>query len=71
MDTIKPQIIPSIFTIADGTWGDKKFKLKNRFNRLNDDDLFFRKGGEVELSLRLQAKLNKSAAEVNMLIASL
>lgn len=71
MDTIKPQIIPSIFTIADGTWGDKKFKLKNRFNLLNDDDLFFREGGEVELSLRLQAKLNKSAAEVNTLIASL
>jgi hypothetical protein len=71
MDTIKPPILPPIFTIADNTWGDKKFKLKNRFNLLNDEDLFFREGGEMELCERLQARLNMSAAEVTALIAKL
>ena len=71
METIKPHISPPSFHIADNTWGDKKFKLKNRFNVLNDDDLFFREGGELELSARLQLKLNMSAAEVSALIAKL
>lgn len=71
MDSTTPPILPPAFRIADNTWGDKKFKLRNRFALLTDDDLFFRAGGEQELSLRLQARLNMSAAQVNALIAKL
>ena len=71
METIKPELLPQLFRIASNSWGDKKFKLRNRFAVLTDEDLYFREGGEQELSERLQAKLNKSAADVNALIAAL
>ncbi|MBK6628168.1 MAG: general stress protein CsbD [Flavobacteriales bacterium] len=57
--------------MAIGTWGDKKFKLKNKFSQLNDADLLFEEGKESELTARLQTKLNKSEADVQQLIAGL
>jgi hypothetical protein len=71
MDTVPAPIPSPIFSIATNTWGDKKFKLKNRYHQLNDEDLLFREGGEQALSERLQARLNMSAAEVNALITRL
>jgi hypothetical protein len=70
MDTVKSDTAPT-FSILFGTWGDKKTKLKNRFVQLNDADLYFEQGKERELTDRLQAKLNKSEAEVQALINAL
>ncbi len=71
METTKPDSIAAHFLIAANSWGDKKFKLKNRFAQLTDEDLFFREGGELELSQRLRSRLNKTAAEIDALIAGL
>ncbi|MBP6575491.1 MAG: general stress protein CsbD [Flavobacteriales bacterium] len=62
---------PNNFKIASGTWGHKKFKLKNKFGHLNDDDLFFAEGHEAELIGRLCAKLNMSEADLHKLITSI
>lgn len=62
---------PNSFKIAIGTWGHKKFKLKNKFGHLSDDDLFFAEGQEAELIGRLGAKLNMSEADLHKLIASI
>jgi hypothetical protein len=71
MDTVKSDAAPKAFTIAVGTWGHKKTKLKNRYIQLNDADLYFETGKERDLTGRLQAKLNKSEAEVQELIKAL
>jgi uncharacterized protein YjbJ (UPF0337 family) len=72
MDNVKTEVIPTTtFTIAAGTWGDKKTKLKNKFSQLTDEDLTFAEGKEGELISRLQTKLNKSEAEVQKLITEL
>ncbi len=71
MDDVKMEAPPNDFTIAPNSWGDKKIKLKNKFNQLNDDDLYFMDGKEGDLLVRLQAKLNKSEAEVKKLINAL
>lgn len=62
---------PHSFKIASGTWGHKKFKLKNKFGHLNDDDLFFAEGQEADLISRLGAKLNMSDADLHKLITSI
>ncbi|MFZ1686681.1 MAG: hypothetical protein WAU70_04630 [Flavobacteriales bacterium] len=59
------------FKINNSTWGHKKFKLKNKFGHLNDDDLFFAEGLEAELISRLEAKLKISATELRKLIAAI
>jgi len=71
MDTMKTEATSPDFKIANGTWGDKKFKLKNKFKQLNDDDLYFSEGKEGELTLRLGSKLNKTEAEIHALINAL
>ncbi|MBK6540934.1 MAG: general stress protein CsbD [Flavobacteriales bacterium] len=71
MNTDQTTSAPGNFTIAPNTWGDKKFKLKNKFGHLNDDDLHFENGKEQEMIGRLCAKLNKSAAEMHALINAL
>jgi|GEM_PF-1344863 hypothetical protein len=57
--------------IAPGTWGHKKFKLRNLFGQLSDTDLLYVEGEEAALVARLQARLGKSADEVEALIARL
>jgi hypothetical protein len=70
MDNVQTTTKPE-FKIAANTWGDKKTKLKNKFNQLNDADLQFEDGKEGELMARLAAKLNKSEADVQKLITEL
>jgi hypothetical protein len=57
--------------IAPGTWGHKKFKLRNLFGQLSDTDLLYVEGEEAALVARLQARLGISAVEVEALIARL
>jgi uncharacterized protein YjbJ (UPF0337 family) len=71
MDTVKKPEQAGTFKIAPNTWGAVKTKLKNKFTQLTDADLAFQEGKEKELSSRLQARLNKSEAEVNKLITTL
>jgi len=71
MDTVKTNAPPNPFKITTNTWGDKKTKLKNKFNQLNDTDLLFEEGKESELTGRLQTKLNKSEADVQKLITEI
>ena len=71
MEPVKADLLLPEFKIAPNSWGDKKFKLKNRFGFLNDIDLFFEEGKEKEMTGRLQAKLGKSEAEVHLLINAL
>lgn len=75
MDNLKTELTPTVtliaFKIRPNTWGDKKIKLKNKFGHLNDEDLYFMEGRESELTGRLQAKLNKTEAEVQELIIAL
>ena len=59
------------FKIAPNMWGHKMIKLRNKFSQLNDTDLYFEYGKEKEMIGRLQAKLGKSEAEVQMLINAL
>ena len=58
-------------TIAPGTWGHKKFKLRNLHAQLTDVDLLFIEGQEAELVARIQARLNLSTEAVLALIARL
>jgi hypothetical protein len=62
---------PSGLKIAPGTWGHKKFKLRNLYAQLTDLDLLFLEGQEAELVARIQARLNLSAEEVQALITRL
>lgn len=71
MDKPLTEITPSDFNIIPGTWGHKKFKLKNKFGQLNDDDLFFAEGKEGELIARLHARLNMTELEVQRMITAL
>ena len=71
MNTDQTTSAPGNFTIAPNTWGDKKFKLKNKFGHLNDDDLHFENGKEAEMIGRLCAKLKKSEMEMHALINAL
>ncbi|MBK7084213.1 MAG: general stress protein CsbD [Flavobacteriales bacterium] len=71
MNTDQTSPAPATFKIAPNTWGEKKFKLKNKFGHLNDDDLHFENGKEQEMIGSLCAKLNKSAAEMHALINAL
>lgn len=59
------------FKIAPNMWGHIMIKLKNKFSQLNDADLHFEYGKEKEMTGRLQAKLGKSAAEIQQLINAL
>ena len=71
MDTVNMDMPLPEFKIAPNSWGDKKFKLRNKFGHLNDDDLHFEEGKEQEMTGRLQAKLGKTEAEVHKLINAL
>ena len=62
---------PSGLKIAPGTWGHKKFKLRNLYAQLTDVDLLFLEGQEAELVARIQARLSLSAEEVQALITRL
>jgi uncharacterized protein YjbJ (UPF0337 family) len=56
---------------VDGSWEDKKGKLKQRFAVLTHDDLMFAGGNIEELYDKLQIKLGKTKKEFKKIIKSL
>ncbi len=61
-----PGAVPLV--IAPGTWGHKKFLLRNLHASLSDSDLLYVVGEEQQLLGRIMARLNLSAQAVTMLI---
>lgn len=53
------------------SWREQKIMLKRRFPILNDEDFVYEEGNKESMLQRLQAKLNKSAAELESLFAEL
>ena len=56
---------------VNGSWEEKKGKLKQRFAILTHDDLMFAGGNIEELYGKLQIKLGKTKAEFHKIIESL
>lgn len=54
-----------------GNWSEIRTKLKEKFIKLTDDDLFFKEGKEDELLARLERKLGKSKEEISDTIEKL
>jgi len=52
----------------DGTWTEKKAKLKQKFAILNDRDLVFEDGKQDELLLRLQKTIGGTREELIKII---
>jgi uncharacterized protein YjbJ (UPF0337 family) len=55
----------------EGSWEEKKGKLKERFAVLTHDDLMFAGGNIEELYEKLQIKLGKTKKEFKKIIESL
>ncbi|MEX2232143.1 MAG: hypothetical protein WD824_08285 [Cyclobacteriaceae bacterium] len=53
------------------SWREQKIMLKRRYPFLNDEDFIFEEGNKDTMLKRLQAKLNKSASELESLFAEL
>ena len=58
-------------TELKGNWNETKGKLKQKFAILTDDDLLFAEGRKEELIGRLQTKLGKTKAEIQIIISEL
>jgi uncharacterized protein YjbJ (UPF0337 family) len=54
-----------------GNWSEQKYKLKQRFATLTDNDLMFNEGKKEEMFGKIQMKLGKTKEELQKLIASL
>jgi len=54
-----------------GTWNEQKIKLKQKFARLTDNDLFFAESKKDEMISKLQIKLGKTKEELHKIIAAL
>ncbi len=52
----------------DGTWNEKKAKLKQKYAILNDRDLVFENGKQDELLLRLQKSIGGTKEELIKII---
>lgn len=52
-------------------WHETKEKLKQKFKKLNDNDLLFSEGQQVEMINKLQVKLGMSKEEIRKIIANL
>ena len=53
------------------SWREQKIMLKRRFPILNDEDFVYEEGNKDSMLKRLQAKLNKSASDLESLFAEL
>jgi hypothetical protein len=53
------------------SWREQKIMLKRRFPDLNDEDFNFEESDRETMLKRLQAKLNKTKAELESLFAEL
>ncbi len=58
-------------TIAPGSWGHKKFKLRNRYKHLSDADLQYVPGEESALLQRLSQRLGLSMPEVMRIVTEI
>lgn len=56
---------------VEGSWEEKKGKLKKRFAVLTHDDLMFAGGNIEDMYGRLQKKLGKTKEEFQKIIESL
>jgi uncharacterized protein YjbJ (UPF0337 family) len=52
-------------------WNERKGKLKKKFAKLTDNDLFMTKGKHEEMLNKLQAKLGKTREALIQLISEL
>jgi hypothetical protein len=53
------------------SWREQKIMLKRRYPFLNDEDFLFEEGNKETMLKRLEAKLNKTKAELESLFAEL
>jgi uncharacterized protein YjbJ (UPF0337 family) len=58
-------------TELEGTWNEKKGKLKKAYAVLTDNDLMYVEGKKDEMLGKLQVKLGKTREEINTIIAAL
>lgn len=54
-----------------GNWDEQKGKLKQKFAKLNDNDLMFVEGKKDEMLGKLQIILGKTKEELNKIIKEL
>ena len=52
-------------------WHETKLKLKKKFAKITDNDLFFVEGNQEDVVQKLQIKLGKSKEEILKIIATL
>jgi hypothetical protein len=53
------------------SWREQKIMLKRRFPNLDDEDFLMEDGNKESVMKRLEAKLNKTAQELEALFAEL
>lgn len=53
------------------SWREQKIMLKRRFPFLNDEDFIFQEGEKDSMLRKLEAKLGKTKAEMELLLAEL
>ena len=58
-------------TEQKGNWERQKERLKQKFDSLTDDDLFFEAGEEEEMMKKLEQKLGKTKKEIQQIIAGM
>lgn len=58
-------------TEQKGNWKRQKERLKQKFDSLTDDDLFFEAGEEEEMMRKLEQKLGKTKKEIQQIIAGM
>jgi hypothetical protein len=68
MNIDRPQPSGNALVIAPGTWGHKKFLLRNLYASLTDSDLLYVVGEEAELCARIMHRLDMSAQAVVTLV---
>ena len=52
-------------------WHDTKEKLKKKFTKITDNDLYFAEGQQDDVVKKLQLKLGKSKDEILKIISTL
>ncbi|MBL0267825.1 MAG: general stress protein CsbD [Chitinophagaceae bacterium] len=58
-------------TEQKGNWKRQKERLKQKFDSLTDDDLFFEAGEEEQMMKKLEQKLGKTKKEIQQIIAGM
>ncbi len=62
---------PSTPSRIDQIWNEQKKKLKLKFTKLTDEDLFFETGRKHEMMEHLSIKLGKSEGEIKRIFQAL